>query len=238
VSRSICSSCGTPLTSSLKSRHFCSVRDGGSDPTPFVDAAESLGRRSAVYRQPVCPKCGAEIPKGWPGPGFDHCSECDVPLGRVALTNEILIVNRKARPLTLLQDGLVGSGTAVLAGLLWYALSLPRSALSQAVPQWTLEATAAWLVLWVAGGIVAGVALRINRRELRRRAIDSRVTIAAAQAYFPRRTISRLFRSGRLEAAEPVIPHSTMAGAWPPPLPPSRTTGFVGYDQDRRPHPG
>lgn len=180
---------------------------------PSGKGSESIGRGSAFSRRLVCPKCGAETPERWPNSGSARCSGCRIPLGRLALTNEILEVNKKTRPLTVVQDGLMGSGGAVLASLLWYALSLPRSALNGPVPQWTLEATAAWLALWVAGGIVAGLALRMKRRELQWRAIDSRVTRAASQAYFPRYAISRLIRSGRLQVTEPVAPPSFVPGS-------------------------
>ena len=227
-----------PSPAGATSCHPCGAKDIRSDPTPLLDAVKLPDRGSVRPPQPVCPKCGAEVPDGWPSPGFDHCVECGVPLGRLALTNDILEVTKKTRPLAIIQAGLMGSGGTIFAGILWYSLSLPSSALSQAVPLWALEDTVVWLALWVAGVIALGIMLWMNRRELRRRAIDSRVARAAAQSFFPRYAISRLIRSGRLGTVEPVVPHSSGTRSSSPSATPSRTPRLIGYGRERRPRSG
>jgi hypothetical protein len=180
----------------------------------------------------VCPRCGAVVPKAWPRAGFDHCAECGIPLGKLALTNELLKVSQKTRSLVILGTALLVAGIAVLAGLVWYVLSLPVPPLGPNIPLWGQEAAGAIVLLWIAGAAVSEVAFWRSRRELRRRGIDSRVTRAAAKAFFPRYAISRLMRSGRLGTVDPVVPHRAGVRSRVASIPPSWAPRFIGYDRE------
>jgi hypothetical protein len=180
----------------------------------------------------VCPRCGAQVPDGWPNPGFDHCLECGIPLGGRALTNEILQVNERTRPISIGGASLVLSGVGVLGWVAWTALSLPNFGPTQAMPAWGPIALLAVVAFWIIGAILSEVAIWMGRRELRRRGIDSRVTRVAALAFFPRYVINRLMRSGRLGTVEPVVPHPPARKNSTISVAPSWSPRFIGYDRE------
>lgn len=188
----ICYSCGTS-----------GVRPHQAPP---VEVAGRTGPLRPASRHWVCPKCGTKIPDGWPGPGFDRCIRCGIPLGERALTSAILDVSQRTGPLLNAGTGLTASGFALLLGLLVYGSSLFTALQGQTVPIWALGEILGAVGLFLAGGLLSGIAWRMNRRELRHRGIDSPLTRSAAQAFFPRYAISRLIRSGRLDPPRPVLP--------------------------------
>jgi hypothetical protein len=167
---------------------------------------------SAGLAHLICPKCGAEVPDGWPARGCDRCLECGFPLGGRALIAEIVEVGRKVGPILTIGTGLIGAGLVFLVGVLAYGSPLFSALQSQSIPAWALEEVGTAFSLVMAGVIATAMGSRLTRRELLQRGIDSPLARSAAQAFFPRYAVSRLIRSGRLETAEPVVPHPPVAG--------------------------
>jgi hypothetical protein len=165
--------------------------------------------------RPICPRCGAEVPAGWPARGHDRCVECGTPLGRRALTSAIIEVGQKVGRLLTLGTGLIAAGMMFLIGSITFESSLSAALRSPTIPAWAIEEVSVAFALFVAGGVLSAWGGWMSRRELRRRGIDSPTARSAAQAFFPRYAVSRLIRAGRLEVVEPVLPHPT--SGWPMP---------------------
>jgi hypothetical protein len=120
-------------------------------------------------------------------------------------------VNRKVGPLLTIGTGLIASGLVFLVALVLYSSSIFSAGQGQSIPGWALTEVSGALALFVGGGISSGVGGRLARRELLRRGIDSPPARAAAQAFLPRYTVSRMIRAGRLHVTDPVLPHTASA---------------------------
>jgi ribosomal protein L40E len=213
-----CSECGAPVPLGIEFCRSCGAFPQGRGSTTEDSALNAAGRSLHGLPRLVCPKCGAEVPDGWPAHGFDRCVECGTPLGRLALTDAIAEVGHQVGPVMTLGTGLIGAGLAFLVALLAYGSPVFTALQGPSVPLWALGEAGIGLGLFTGGGIVCAVAGWMCRRELRQRGIDSPTARNAAEAFFPRYAATRLIRAGRLEPAEPVLPHPAVPGYWRSPV--------------------
>jgi hypothetical protein len=147
------------------------------------------------------------------------------------MTSAIVEVGQKVGRLLTLGTGLIAASMMFLIGSIAFGSALSVALRSPTVPAWALGEVSAVLTLFAAGGVVSAWGGWMSRRELRRRGIDSPAARSAAQAFFPRYAVSRLIRAGRLDVAEPVLPHPS--GVWPVPYHthPAWSPGLAAFDR-------
>jgi hypothetical protein len=125
-------------------------------------------------------------------------------------------VSKKIRPLVI-----VGLALVLCSALVVLAMGLTAGSLTGAeqaqiqqsgtFPAWFWNDLAAVIVLFVAGGIIAGIAFVKSRQELARRGIESGLARRATMSLFPGYALSKFITGqwllGRLDTTAPVAPH-------------------------------